>query len=83
MTEEEKYAIDNSLNSKDIPLKNFLVKEYSNNKIIKESWYEIDNGDGTYSIKSEETEYFYNLNLLSYRILTKFCYDSTVLSSEK
>ena len=84
MTEEEKYAIDNFLNSKSIPFKKFLVKEYSNNKkLIKESWYEIDNGDGTYSIKAEETEYFYNCNLLDYRILKTFYYDGTVLFSEK
>lgn len=83
MTEEEKSAIDLSINSKNSPIKNFLVKEYNNGIIIKEIWYEIDNGDGTYSIKSEEIEYVYNNKKLDSRIVTYYSYDGSEINKEK
>jgi hypothetical protein len=83
MTEEGKNAIDIFLNSKNIPNKNFIIREYNKNRnLIKESWYEIDNGNGSYSNLSEETEYFYSGKLL-YRITKIYSYDGTVLSSER
>lgn len=45
MTDAEKFAIDIYINSKNIPAKNFLVKEYNNRIILKETWYEKDNGN--------------------------------------
>jgi len=83
MTQEEKNSVDISLNSKNIPHKNFIVKEYNKNRnLTKESWYEIDNGNGVYSNLSEETEYFYDVKLL-YRTTKIYSYDGTILSSEK
>lgn len=83
MTEEEKNNVDSLLKSKDIPNKNFLVKEYESRLLLKEIWYEIDNLDGTYSIKAEETEYFYINNKVNYRIITKYSYDGTEINKEK
>jgi hypothetical protein len=63
--------------------KNFIVKEYNKSILKKEVWYQIDNKDGTYSDKIEETEYFYDGSKIIYHIIKKFLLDGTEESAMK
>lgn len=57
--------------------KNFCVKEYQGRRLVKETWYEIDNGDDTYSQKVEEIVYNYNKNNLTSTATTTFWTDES------
>lgn len=64
----------------DVAEKNFLVAEYYNGKLISETWYGIDNGDGTYSERVEETIYTYGGHrdkTLLFKTITMFLIDGT------
>jgi len=60
-------------------IKKYCIKEYSTNKkkLQKETWYETDNGDGTYSDKIEETEYVYDGNKIVREEVTMFWPDGS------
>jgi len=55
----------------------YLVKEYdpSGRLLIKETWYDTDNGDGTYSGKVSEISYTYNTGRLEKRREKNFWLD--------
>jgi hypothetical protein len=52
--------------------KNFLKNIFEEGQLQKEQWYEIDNGDGTYSDLAEETIYSYNSGALLSSITTVY-----------
>lgn len=60
--------------------KKYCVKEYVKNgkRLTKETWYETDNGDGTYSDKTEERVYTYNGNKLEKDDVTYYWPDGSV-----
>lgn len=63
--------------------KKFLVKEFSaQNRLVKETWYAIDNGDGTYSNKIEETVYEWSKNDMIGRSFKKFWLDGSETTEE-
>jgi hypothetical protein len=84
MSNSEKEIIDAFLIAKTIRQKKFKVSKYDSLfRKISETWYDTDNGDGTYSGKSEEITYTYESSsclLLNY-ILTTFYYDGSEKSS--
>jgi hypothetical protein len=83
MNQEEKNAIDNNLKLEEIPIKKYLIKEYNSNKnLIKETWYEVDNGNETYSLKSEETEYIYVNRILNSRVFKVYNYSGNIVNIE-
>jgi hypothetical protein len=62
--------------------KNYCVKEYQGRRLVKETWYENDNGDDTYSQKVEEIVYNYNQNNLISTVTTTFWTDETPILSK-
>ena len=62
--------------------KNFCVKEYQGRRLVKETWYENDNGDDTYSQKVEEIIYNYNKNNLISTVATTFWTDESPITSK-
>jgi len=82
LTAEEQTALqalvsDHSVS--DVGEAKFLVKEYdaSGRRIIRETWYNTDNGDGTYSGKVTENAYIYNNGKLEKRKEKRFWLDGT------
>ena len=83
MPASDRTSVDNLLIAKNNPEKNFKVITYTTNKRLKkETWYEVDNGDESYSVKSEEYEYFYQGSSLVSKVTTTFGYDESELSVE-
>lgn len=64
--------------------KKYLVKEYdpTGRYLVKETWYNKDNGDGTYSEIVEETLYVWELSKLMKRICNTYWVDGIVKDSE-
>ena len=64
--------------------KNYLVKEYQNNKkrLLKSTWYNTDNNDGTYSDIVEETVYKYKGKKIESYTVTKYWANGIKISSE-
>jgi len=85
MTADEKTALDNLLKAKTFRQKNYKISSYdTTNSLTKDTWYDTDNGDGTYSGKAEETTYTYQSGIaLLYKIVDTYFYDETVASSIK
>ena len=86
MTQNEKIAIDNFLQAKTLRNKKFKVNHYnSTNLLTQDTYYDTDNGDGTYSGLAEQTIYTYQsgTTTLLYKIVTTFYYDGTVASAVK
>jgi len=44
---------------------NYHLSEYVSGKLTKETWYETDNGDGTYSNKARDIVYSWTTNYLT------------------
>jgi hypothetical protein len=63
-------------------VKNYCVKDYLGQRLIKETWYEVDNGDGTYSQKVEETVYNYIQNKITSKTTTTFWLDESEILSK-
>jgi hypothetical protein len=79
MNSTEKQIIDDFLLAKTNREKKYKVLSYDErNNLSKESWYDTDNGDGTYLGKSEETTYAYDNSLLLSRTVVIYYYDGTV-----
>jgi hypothetical protein len=84
MTTEEKNTVDNFLKADQTPFKNYLIKQYNSSKIlISETWYEKDNGDGTYSVKAEEKLYIYSNRILESYTLNIYSYNGNIINTEK
>jgi len=82
MTTNEKTVIDNFLNAKILRNKNFKVSTYdATNSLIKDTWYEKDNGDGTYSNIAQESVYTYNNGNVISRVDTIYYFDGTIQSA--
>lgn len=78
-------TIDGALATKSLSQKNFQVSAYDTLKRLSTvTYYETDNGDGTYSGKAEKTTYTYvdNKSTLLRRKVELFCTDGTVFSEE-
>lgn len=84
MSQAEKDAIDNYVDETEIGDKNFRVQQYSKNgrTLLSETWYEVDNGDDTYSIKVEETTYIYSGRKVTAHKVEMFNRAGTVVESE-
>jgi len=86
MTQNEKNAIDEFLKAKWNREKKYKVSSYNaSNLLITDSYYDTDNGDGTYSGLAEQTVYTYQTSsaVLLYKITTDFFYDGTICSTTK
>jgi len=87
MTVNEKSVIDDFLNAKTLRINKYKILKYdSMNRLTKETLYDTDNKDGTYSGKAEDTVYTYSENdnsVLLYKITTVYYYDGTVAESVK
>lgn len=78
-------TVEGALGTKALRQKNFQVSSYDNLKRLSTiTYYETDNGDGTYSGKSEQTTYTYvdNKTTLLRRKVEVFCTDGTVFSED-
>jgi hypothetical protein len=74
--------VESFFHNKRIPDKNFKVMSYDlNNKLIKESWYEVDNGDGTYSVIAQDATYVYDNQALVSITTIIYCYDGSEFST--
>lgn len=85
LTTNEHTTITNIINNhlpSSKPSKNFYIRRNVSNKLITETWYETDNGDGTYSGKSEEIEFIYSKNTLTTRIERSFLSNGAVISEK-
>ena len=81
MSSEEKTAIYRSTTQGEELIE---VNEYSNsNKLEKQTWYSIDNEDGTYDGKSREITYTYHSNKLKSRVEKIFLLDGSEISSQQ
>lgn len=79
MDVSEKDAINEAVEAKTIKEKKYQVLEYDSSKrLIKEQWFYIDNGNGTYSKKVQEVSYVYNNSILLSKIEVTYYYDGTV-----
>ena len=58
----------------------YYIKTYSASKLTKETWYEIDNGDGTYSGKAREIVYTWSGNTLTHETETVYCTNGAIWS---
>ena len=84
MTSDEKVAVDNFLKAKTLRNKNFKISTYDTmNRCTSDAWYDIDNGDGTYTGLSEQITYVYqsSTSVLLSETNTVFYYDGTQQSS--
>lgn len=83
MDSGEKAAVDAALLSKTFRSLNFKVSSYNtSNQLTSETWYDTDNGDGTYSNIAEQITYTYSGIVLMSRVETVYFYDGTVSSAE-
>jgi hypothetical protein len=83
MTSEEKTALNNFLAAKTIKEKKYQVQTYdSNYQLVTDTWYNTDNGGGSYSVKVEETTYAYSGNNIISKIVKIYHFDGTEASSE-
>jgi len=80
MTSEEKTTCFNATTA---GVGNNLVKSYSDNTLMTETWYNKDNGDETYSGKVSETVYNYSKNKIINRIEKKFLLDGAEIRSQQ
>lgn len=84
MTAGEKTLIDDFEKAKTTRDKFFRVMKYTpQSRVETETWYDTDNGDGTYAGKAEETTYTYSDAILLYRTTVVYYYDGTVQSTTK
>jgi hypothetical protein len=84
MTAGEMHLMDELEKAKTTREKLFKVVKYSlQSRVETETWYDTDNGDGTYSGKAEETTYTYLDAIMLYRIVVVYYYDGTVSSTTK
>lgn len=87
LTSEEKTQLDTIVSGHIISTtgnKNYLVKDFlQNGRISLETWYDTDNGDGTYSGKIEETIYTYIGNKLTEYVIKIFLLNGVLLSEQK
>lgn len=84
MTADEKVLIDDYEKARTLREKIFKVSKYTQqSRVEKETWYDTDNGDGTYTGKAEETIYTYSNSILLYRTTVIYYYDGTVSSTTK
>ena len=60
----------------------YNVKSYSGQTLTSDAWYSIDNGEGIYSGKVEETVYTYQGSKLTSHTTKTFWLDGTEMSSE-
>ena len=82
MTSEEQYAIDEFLKAKTLREKNFMVNVYDlSYKLETETWYDTDNGSGSYSGKASEATYVYDGNALVSKTEITYYYDGTIAST--
>lgn len=76
MTVEEKEVVDTSREGE----KNFLVATYTANKSLdKETWYQNDDGGGTYSGVVEETTYSYSGKKLTSKSIQAYLLNGTAI----
>jgi hypothetical protein len=86
MTSIEKTTIDNFLRAKTTRERKYKIISYDvMNRIEKETWYDTDNGDGTYTGKAEETVFTFDglTSTLLYKIIKTFYFDGTEETSTK
>lgn len=82
MTSGEKTTADAALLAKTLRNKNFKVSSYnSSSQLTSDTWYDTDNGDGTYSNMAEQVVYTYSANVLMSRVDTIYFYDGTISSA--
>ena len=84
MTAQEKADVDDNLPPSGVANKNYQVEEYSatTHRILKDTWYERDNGGGSYSVMAEETTYNYTGNNLDTKVTKTYSRDGSVVSTE-
>lgn len=70
-------------NNNGFGIKKYCIKEYNNGMISKETWYDTDNGDGTYSGLVETTDYVYSNNILLSSKVTSYWLDGSVCDEEE
>ena len=64
------------------PEKNYKISDYTwLGKLQTETWYETDDGNGSYSNKAEETVYTYSGLSLIKKTTSVYCYDGSVDST--
>jgi hypothetical protein len=81
MSANEKILINNFLNAKNIREKKYHVLEYNDNNLMKDTWYDTNDGS-IYSGKSEEITYAYtNKYILLSKTIKTFYFDGTESSS--
>lgn len=82
MSQAEKDAVDAALTSTQVGDKNVLIRTITGGRVVKETWYDQDNGDGTYTGPVEETIYTYEKSYLKSKEIRQLALDGTVLESE-
>lgn len=82
MSSGEKTSLDNFLAAKTIKDKKFQVLTYENNLLTKDTWYNVDDGGGSYSIKVEETTYTYSNSKAMTKTIKTYYFDGTESASE-
>jgi hypothetical protein len=90
LTTEEKTLLDSLvelsrgiLHYKEIREKKYKVDHYDAQKLTTDSYYDTDNGDGTYSGLAEKTTYTYQGAKLLNKVVVTYYYDGTQASSIK
>lgn len=76
----EKSQVDSAVaahNGAGVGEKNYLVRSYSGNLLATETWYNTDDGDGTYSGKVETTSYTYSGQKLVSKSVQSYYTDGT------
>jgi hypothetical protein len=90
LTTEEKTLLDSLvelsrgiLHYKETREKKYKVGHYDAQKLITDSYYDTDNGNGTYSGLAEKTTYTYQGAKLLDKTVVTYYYDGTQVSSVK
>ena len=81
MTSDEKAAVDAALIAKTILNGKYKVSAFTNGLLATESWYAVDNGDGTYSNLVTQFTYSYSGSSVTSRTEITYFADATISSS--
>jgi hypothetical protein len=81
MTAQEQAAVDSTALAKTLRVQKYKVSAYNGQLLSTETWYDTDNGDGTYSNMAAQTTYTYSGNALLSKTEIIYFYDGTVQST--
>ena len=85
MSENEKNMLDDFLNAKTFRQNKYQISSYDDfHRLSKITFYDTDNGDGTYSGKVNETtfEYFENSSVILHKKVVIFYFDGSISSTD-